>query len=115
MRAQYISIWPINVPCENSLWLPEGCLYIGFDISTVGLAVARESNRPALLVRGDGEHLPLATASVDVVLSTWVVEHLHDPGATLMEAMREEEMTVQAVQDRFPEYGAAAENSVRSS
>lgn len=74
--------------CENSLWLPDGCQYLGLDVSTVGLMLAREQARPAHLIRADGDHLPLATGSVDVVLSTWVVEHLHDPAATLLEVVR---------------------------
>ena len=74
--------------CENCLWLPDGCSYVGVDISTAGLTLARESTRPAQLVRADGFQLPLDTGCVDVVLSTWVVEHLHDPAATLLEAAR---------------------------
>ena len=74
--------------CENSLWLPGGCRYVGLDVSTAGLALARESARPAQFLRADGVHLPLAAGSVDAVLSTWVVEHLHDPAATLLEAAR---------------------------
>ena len=74
--------------CENSLWLPDGCHYVGLDVSTTGLAMAREWARPAGLLRADGIHLPLATGSADVVISTWVVEHLHDPAKTLLEAAR---------------------------
>lgn len=74
--------------CENSLWLPDGCHYVGLDVSTTGLAMAREWARPAGLLRADGIHLPLATGSADVVVSTWVVEHLHYPAETLLEAAR---------------------------
>lgn len=74
--------------CENALWLPDGCHYVGLDVSTTGLVMAREWARPAGLLRADGMHLPLATGSVDVVISTWVVEHLHEPAETLMEAAR---------------------------
>jgi SAM-dependent methyltransferase len=39
-------------------------------------------------VRGDGEALPIAAESVDAVLSTYALEHFHDPGRTLLEAAR---------------------------
>lgn len=74
--------------CENSLWMPAGCRYIGFDVSTAALALAHEQHRPALPVRGDGEALPFASGSVDAVLSTYALEHFHEPGRTLLEAAR---------------------------
>jgi SAM-dependent methyltransferase len=74
--------------CENALWLPEGCRYVGFDVSTSALALAREWGRPGQRVRGDGETLPVASASVDAVLSTYALEHFHDPARTLLEAAR---------------------------
>ena len=74
--------------CENALWLPAGCRYVGFDVSTAGLVAAAELGRPGARVRGDGEALPFADGSFDAVLSTWVLEHLHDPPATFAEAAR---------------------------
>jgi len=74
--------------CENALWLPAGCRYVGFDVSTAALLAAAELGRPGARVRGDGEALPFAAASLDAVLSTWVLEHLHDPPATFAEAAR---------------------------
>lgn len=74
--------------CENALWMPAGCRYVGFDVSTAALVLAGEWGRPALRTRGDGESLPFATASVDAVLSTYALEHFHEPGATLLEAAR---------------------------
>jgi SAM-dependent methyltransferase len=74
--------------CENSLWMPDGCRYVGFDVSTAALVLAGEWGRPALKVRGDGETLPFATGSVDAVLSTYALEHFHEPGRTLLEAAR---------------------------
>jgi ubiquinone/menaquinone biosynthesis C-methylase UbiE len=56
--------------CENALWMPAGCRYVGFDVSTAALAMAAEQERPGMRVRGDGEALPIASASVDAVLST---------------------------------------------
>jgi SAM-dependent methyltransferase len=74
--------------CENALWLPADCRYLGCDVSTAGLLAAREWGRPGWRARATGEDLPLATASVDVVLSTYALEHFHDPGRTLLEAAR---------------------------
>ena len=74
--------------CENALWLPEGCRYIGFDVSTAALRMADEMGRPGRRVRGDGERLPFADGAFDAVLSTWALEHFHDPPRTLLEAAR---------------------------
>lgn len=75
--------------CENALWMPEGVRTIGFDVSTAALVMAGEQKRPvALRLRGDGEVLPVATASVDAVLSTYALEHFGEPGRTLLEAAR---------------------------
>jgi SAM-dependent methyltransferase len=74
--------------CENALWMPAGCRYLGCDVSTTALALAREWGRPGWRVRGDGENLPLASGSLDAVLSTYALEHFHDPGRTLLEAAR---------------------------
>jgi SAM-dependent methyltransferase len=74
--------------CENALWMPAGCRYIGFDVSTAALVMAAEKGRPGMRVRGDGETLPFASESVDAVLSTYALEHFHEPGRTLLEAAR---------------------------
>lgn len=74
--------------CENALWMPAGCRYVGCDVSTAALVMAGEQGRPALRLRGDGEALPIAEGSVDAVLSTYALEHFHDPGRTLLEAAR---------------------------
>jgi len=74
--------------CENALWIPAGCRYIGFDVSTAALVMAGEWGRPGMRVRGDGETLPFAAESVDAVLSTYALEHFHEPGRTLLEAAR---------------------------
>jgi SAM-dependent methyltransferase len=74
--------------CENALWLPAGCRYVGFDVSTTALAMAAEWERPGWRVRGDGEDLPFGGESFDTVLSTYALEHFHDPGRTLLEAAR---------------------------
>ena len=74
--------------CENALWIPRGCHYIGFDVSTAALVMANEQGRPGLRVRGDGALLPFASDSVDAVISTYALEHFHDPGRTFLEAAR---------------------------
>lgn len=74
--------------CENALWVPPGCRYVGFDVSTAALVMAGEQGRPGLRVRGDGETLPFASESFDALLSTYALEHFHEPGRTLLEAAR---------------------------
>ncbi|HEX2253006.1 MAG TPA: methyltransferase domain-containing protein [Thermoanaerobaculia bacterium] len=74
--------------CENALWLPAGCRFVGLDVSTVALATADALDRPGRRVRGDGAALPFATASFDAVISTWALEHFYDPPATFLEAAR---------------------------
>jgi SAM-dependent methyltransferase len=74
--------------CENALWLPPGCRYVGFDVSTAALRMADELGRPGRRVRGDGERLPFAGGAFDAVLSTWALEHFHHPPRTLLEAAR---------------------------
>jgi SAM-dependent methyltransferase len=73
---------------ENAAWLPAGCRYVGFDVSTAALVMAAEWHRSGWRVRGDGERLPFAGESFDAVLSTYALEHFHDPGRTLLEAAR---------------------------
>jgi SAM-dependent methyltransferase len=74
--------------CENALWLPAGCRYVGLDVSLVGLRMADEAGRPGARVRGDSEGLPFPDGAFDAVLSTYALEHFHDPGATLREGAR---------------------------
>lgn len=74
--------------CENALWIPPGCRYVGFDVSTTALVMAGEQGRPGLRVRGDGETLPFATGSFDALISTYALEHFHEPGRTLLESAR---------------------------
>lgn len=74
--------------CENAMWLPAGCRYTGLDVSLVGLLMAAEAQRPGARVRGDSEGLPFADGAFDAVLSTYALEHFHDPGRTLREAAR---------------------------
>lgn len=59
--------------------LPEGIVYVGADIA--GNTVAD------VTLAGDGS-LPLDDATVDLVLSTQVLEHVNDPGLYLSESFR---------------------------
>jgi len=74
--------------CENALWLHRDCRYLGCDVSTAALLAARQWGRPGMRVRADGDALPCPSESLDVVLSTYALEHFHDPGRTLLEAAR---------------------------
>lgn len=73
---------------ENCKRLPKRCRYIGSDLSTTALTRAQSRNLRASWVRSDAAALPYMDERFDVVVSTWVLEHLLDPGATLMEAGR---------------------------
>ncbi len=76
---------------QGALWHLPGAKVIGLDISASDLAQAQQKLRgfdqwlaqlgaparePALLIRGDGSRLPLATASLDLVICSEVLEHL---------------------------------------
>lgn len=74
--------------CENAGWIPPSCRYVGLDLSTAALLMARQKGRYGWRLRGDAQSLPLATESLEAVLSTYALEHLHDPGATFVEVAR---------------------------
>jgi SAM-dependent methyltransferase len=61
-----------------------GARYVGLDVDVHEVASAADS--PALV--GVGERLPLATASVDVVVSSNVMEHVPRPGEVVAELLR---------------------------
>ena len=63
---------------------------IGFDITDEMLAMARSLGRQAYggLVLADANHLPLPTASVDVVFAAGLLGHVSDVAAVLAEAAR---------------------------
>ena len=64
----------------------------GVDPSTELLAMARgrtaSARYPVELLRGDAEHVPLATASVDTVVTTWSLCSIANPAAALSEVRR---------------------------
>ena len=61
----------------TSLW-PAGPTYLCVDIDPVKLAGFRQKHTAGTPVRGDGTHLPVRTASVDVVVCKNVSHHLSD-------------------------------------
>ena len=69
-----------------------GCDGIGIDVSMTRLVVAKrliaEYGGTPRLAAALGEALPLATESVDAVVSLDVIEHVRDPGAYLAEIDR---------------------------
>lgn len=63
---------------------------IGLDLTPAMLAAAREAGRGdrADLVLADARHLPIATATADVIFAAGLVHHLPDPVAGLRELSR---------------------------
>lgn len=63
---------------------------IGLDINPHMLKIAKKKlgAYPALLLRGDGFHLPLKDNSVDAVVSKWVLWVLPDPEQAIKEMVR---------------------------
>lgn len=61
-------------------------LAAGLDPDSPSLSEHRAQGMP--VVRGVGERLPFATASFDLVVSVWVMEHLEQPEAMLREVRR---------------------------
>lgn len=79
----------LDVACgsaANAYWLAGKCRYFGADISQSGL---RRASTPGLrLACGDGDQLPFAGASFDVVISTFALEHAVNPVRMLEELRR---------------------------
>jgi SAM-dependent methyltransferase len=63
-------------------------LVVGADISTAALDYARQRWPMGNFVQADARNIPLAGASVEVVVSFETLEHLADPGAFLAEIKR---------------------------
>jgi SAM-dependent methyltransferase len=61
----------------TSLW-PAGAMYLCVDIDPVKLAGFRVRHTAGTPVRGDGTHLPVRTASIDLVVCKNVSHHLSD-------------------------------------
>jgi SAM-dependent methyltransferase len=60
-----------------SLW-PAGATYVCLDIDPVKLAGFRRKDRPGAPLRADATHLPVRSASVDLVVCKDVSHHLSD-------------------------------------
>lgn len=65
-----------------------GARGIGLDLDLDSLRAVRVQNRGAWLVRGDAGSLPLADASLDLVVSFETIEHVPDPGRFVREMAR---------------------------
>ncbi|GAB3595236.1 hypothetical protein GCM10027446_20190 [Angustibacter peucedani] len=61
---------------------------LGLDYDAAAVAHARDRYSPTAFARANLVHLPLAAASVDVVLSLQVVEHIWTPQELLAETAR---------------------------
>lgn len=66
-----------------------GALSIGIDIDVPGLAIARQARDPrCVFICGDGEALPFADDSIDVVVFNHIYEHVVDADAVVSEIHR---------------------------
>lgn len=86
-----IGTGPGTIPLHLQRFFPEAVFH-GLDISTAMLAQARlHSQRMAVplgLVSAEGEQLPFADKSLDVVISFFTLHHIDKPGALLAEVDR---------------------------
>jgi ubiquinone/menaquinone biosynthesis C-methylase UbiE len=69
-----------------------GARVVATDVSIENARRSREnlgvSGTPALVVQGEGEHLPFGDAAFDLVILADVIEHVDSVGATLREVAR---------------------------
>lgn len=91
---QYISrdSLVLDVACgtaENGKHISEFATYVGCDISTIGLKMAKDYANPNFfLTRSDIEKLPFADNSFDTVISTYSLEHFTNPEIALNDIYR---------------------------
>lgn len=82
---------PGTIPLHLQRFFPEA-VFVGLDISSAMLAQARlHSERmsvPLELVSGQGEFLPFADNSLDMVISFFTMHHINEPGTFLAEVDR---------------------------
>jgi len=84
----------VDVGCGDGALLEElarrdfGTVRDGFEITGAAVALARERPGVTAAAPFDGAHLPVADAGYDLAILSHVLEHVHDPGAVLAEAMR---------------------------
>ncbi|MEN8257212.1 MAG: class I SAM-dependent methyltransferase [Thermodesulfobacteriota bacterium] len=82
---------PGTIPLHLQRFFP-GAVFHGLDISTAMLAQARHHSErmdvPLELVSGQGEYLPFADKSLDMVISFFTMHHINSPGDFLAEVDR---------------------------
>jgi 2-polyprenyl-6-hydroxyphenyl methylase/3-demethylubiquinone-9 3-methyltransferase len=80
----------VDVACGGGLLAPHvrdlGYRHVGVDLSVSGLRTARRKG--VEVVQGDAAHLPLPSASADVVVAGEVLEHVPDLPAVVAEVCR---------------------------
>ena len=83
----------LDVGCATGLitkhLAPHFGLTVGVEFGAEAVAVAgRLAGEQLAFLRGDGQHLPIGDACVDVVVCAQVYEHVEDPQALLAEGWR---------------------------
>jgi len=73
---------------HEGIFLPVVARYIGLDYPPVSSAVWAAAGGARLEIGGDGQRLPIASASVDTVLCTQVLEHVAEPAQLMRELAR---------------------------
>lgn len=75
--------------CENGKYISQFAHYIGVDISSIALEMAKDySNDNFSVVKADVESLPFDDNKFDVVLSTYSLEHFLNPKKVVDEMYR---------------------------
>jgi SAM-dependent methyltransferase len=89
-----------DVGCGDGSLLDElarrgvGTVRDGFEITDAAVALARERPGVSSAATFDGARLPVADGTYDLAILSHVLEHVHEPGAVLAEAMRAARCTV---------------------
>jgi len=84
----------VDVGCGDGSLLDElarrgfGTVRDGFEITDAAVALARDRPGVSSAAAFDGARLPVPGGSYDLAILSHVLEHVHDPGALLAEAMR---------------------------
>lgn len=61
--------------------------YVGFDLSSAMLSASKSPKTDLVdFTMGNAHRLPFARGSFDVIISTWMFSHLHEPGQAVREA-----------------------------
>ncbi len=89
-----------DVGCGDGSLLDElarrgiGTVRDGFEITDAAVALARERPGVSSAATFDGARLPVADGTYDLAILSHVLEHVHEPGEVLAEAMRAARCTV---------------------